>query len=63
MTADQSPARNGVRAFTVFVGAVCVGIGALAVVRGEPQAAQTAPAFPVSIRVDAGAGPGVLAGC
>ena len=48
------------RAFTVFVGAVCVGIGALAVVRGEPQAPQTAPAFPVSIRVDAGKSTGPL---
>ena len=48
------------RAFTVFVGAVCVGIGALAVVRGEPQAPQAAPAFPVSIRVDAGKSTGPL---
>src|SRR5687767_13590204 len=60
MTADQSPARNGMRAFTVFVGALCVGLGALAVVRGEPQAPQAAPAFPVSIRVDAGKSTGPL---
>src|SRR5688572_16905924 len=60
MTADQSPARNGRRAFTVLVGAACVAIGALAGVRGEPQAPQTAGAFPVSIRVDAGKSAGPL---
>ena len=60
MTADQFPVRKGMRAFTALVGAACVGIGALVVVRGEPQAPATAAAFPVSIRVDAGKSTGPL---